>query len=311
LFEFADSYFSWDSGNMPSVSDEKRLYQRIKILSDAFMMSARALDYKAVLRAATRHFQIFTEADASVLFLNTRDDSLTPVCSSGIPFSKIKGVVLPRSLRLKDIVTHPVLDLRYTSFMNTPLIYNRKLIGLSAVFSIVPEKFHGLEHDKYENLFLTMLASYLAVSIENATLMDTIKSIESSKFDWESTFDALDDLISIHDKDFTILRANKAVARKFKMDIRQIVGEKCYKIFHCAEEPWKTCPHRRTMETMAPCTEMIDDQHMGGAFHVTTFPHVDVRGKFVGSIHVAKEIIGQKDILEQLIRPSHGTVAIS
>lgn len=258
------------------------------------MLSSKALDYKAVLRTATRHFQVFTEADASVLFLLSRDDCLKPAYSSGIPFSKIKDVTMPRSIRLKDIITHPVLDLRYTSFMNTPLIYNRKLIGLSAVFSIVPEKFHILEHDKYENLFLAMLASYLAVSIENAILMNTIKSIEGSKYDWESAFDAMDDLISIHDKDFTILRANKAVARKFNMDVRSIVGEKCYKIFHGEKEPRKTCPHRRTMETMAPCTEIIDDPHMGGVFHVTTFPYVNEQGNFIGSIHVAKELIRQK-----------------
>ncbi|TVM00997.1 MAG: hypothetical protein CV087_11990 [Candidatus Brocadia sp. WS118] len=287
---------------MLSVSDEKRLYYRIKILSDAFMLSAKALNYKAVLRTATRQFQLFTGADASVLFLNTRDETLSPVCSSGIPFSQIKEVILPRSIRLKDIITHPVLGLRYTSFMNTPLIYNRKLIGLSAVFSIVPEKFHLLEHDKYENLFLTMLATYLAVSIENATLMNSIGSLENSKSEWESTFDAIDDLISIHDKDFTILRANKAVAKKFKMDIRKIVGEKCYKIFHGAEEPWKACPHRRTMETMSPCTVKIEDPHMCGVFHVTTFPKFDERGKFVSSVHVAKEIPEQETMSDQLIQ---------
>lgn len=291
---------------MSSVSDEKRLYHRLKILSDAFMLSSKALDYKAVLRTATRHFQVFTEADASVLFLNSHDDCLKPAYSSGIPFSKIKDVTMPRSIRLKDIITHPVLDLRYTSFMNTPLIYNRKLIGLSAVFSIVPEKFHILEHDKYENLFLTMLASYLAVSIENAILMNTIKSIEGSKYDWESAFDAMDDLISIHDKDFTILRANKAVARKFNMDVRSIVGEKCYKIFHGEKEPRKTCPHRRTMETMVPCTEIIDDPHMGGVFHVTAFPYVNEQGNFLGSIHVAKELTRQKSKSEQSFNWSFG-----
>lgn len=63
---------------------------------------------------------------------------------------------------------------------------------------------------------MTTLASYIAVSIENATLMNTFKSIERSKIEWESAFDAINDLISIHDTDFTILRANKAVAKKIQ-----------------------------------------------------------------------------------------------
>ncbi|MDN3513106.1 MAG: PAS domain-containing protein [Candidatus Brocadia sp.] len=280
---------------MPSISDEKKLYHRLKVLSDAFLLSSRILDYKSFLRTVTRHFKIFAGADASVLMLN-KDENLIPVCSLGIPFSRIKDAYLPCSMRLKDIVARPVMDIRYTSFMNTPLIYNRKLIGLSAVFSIVPEKFHAFEHNKHENLFLTMLASHIAVSIENVTLMNTIESLEHSQLEWESTFDVIGDLISIHDQDFTIIRANKAVARKFNMDIKTIVGKKCYEIFHGTEEPWKTCPHRKTMETMTACTEEIDDPYMGGVFHITTFPYFKKAGKCIGSIHVAKDVTRQKKI---------------
>lgn len=249
----------------------------------------------------TRHFKIFAGADASVLMLNN-DGNLTPVCSLGIPFSRIKDAYLPCSMRLKDIIARPVMDTRYTSFMNTPLIYNRKLIGLSAVFSIVPEKFHAFEHNKYENLFLTMLAGHIAVGIENVTLTNTIESLEHSQLEWESTFDVIGDLISIHDQDFTIIRANKAVARKFNMDIKAIIGKKCYEIFHGTEEPWKTCPHRKTMETMTACTEEIDDPHMGGVFHITTFPCFKKAGKCIGSIHVAKDVTRQKRMWDQVIQ---------
>jgi phosphopentomutase len=112
--------------------------------------------------------------------LNNNDENLTPVFSIGIPLSKIKDSTLPLSTRLKDIVSRPVLDMRYSSFMNTPLIHNRKLIGLSAVFSTIPEYFHTFERDKYNNLLLTILASYFAVSIENVTLSDSIKSLKRS-----------------------------------------------------------------------------------------------------------------------------------
>ncbi|MFN3531975.1 MAG: PAS domain-containing protein [Candidatus Brocadia sp.] len=284
---------------MSSISDEKKLYCRIKVLSDAFLLSSRTLDYKSFLRTVTRHFKVFTEADASVLMLNN-DENLTPVCSIGIPFSKIKDACLPCSTRLKDIITRPVMDVRYTSFMNTPLIHNRKLIGLSAVFSIIPEKFHTFEYDKYESVLLTMLASYIAVSIENATLINTLKSIDRSKLEWESAFDAIDDLISIHDADFTILRANKAVVKKFNMDIKSIIGKKCYKIFHGTEEPWKICPHRKSMETKTPCAEEIEDPHMCGIFHITAFPYFNDAGKFIGSIHITKDITMQKKLLGQI-----------
>ena len=166
---------------MSSISDEKKLYQRLKTLSNAFLLpSTKALDYKSILRTVTKHFKVFTEADASVLMLNNNNENLTPVFSIGIPFSKIEDSTLSLSTRLKDIVSRPVLDVRYSSFMNTPLIHNRKLIGLSALFSTMPEYFHTFERDKYNNLLLTILASYFAVSIENVILVNSMKSIERS-----------------------------------------------------------------------------------------------------------------------------------
>ncbi|MDE2216824.1 MAG: PAS domain-containing protein [Planctomycetota bacterium] len=279
---------------MLSNSDEKKLYQRLKTLSDVFLLpTSKPLDYKSIIRTVTKHFKIFTDADASVLMLNNNED-LIPVCSMGIPFSKIKEVSLPSSTRLKDIIVHPVLDVRYSSFMNTPLIHNRKLVGVSAVFSTVPEKFHIFEHGKYENLFLTMLASYAAVGIDNVILLNTIKAMEHAEFAWEETFDAINDLISIHDADFNIVRANMAVARKFNKDVRKIVGKKCYKIFHGTDEPWKTCPHRRSMETMVACTEEVKDPHMGGVFCITSFPRFDEAGMCIGSINVSRDLTNRK-----------------
>ncbi len=225
-----------------------------------------------------------------------------PVFSIGIPFSEIKDTVLPSSTRLKDIVAHSALDVRYASFMNTPLIHNRKLIGISAVFSVTPEKFHKFEHNKYENLFLTMLASYTAVNIENITLINTINSTATSQFDWENTFNTIDDLISIHDTDFNIVRANMAVAKKFKTDIKEIVGKKCYKVFHGTDEPWKTCPHKKSLESKITCTEEIEDPHMGGIFRITTFPHFSKEGRCIGTIHITRNITENKKTLSQFLQ---------
>src|SRR3990167_1575742 len=108
---------------MSSISDEKKLYQQLKTLSDAFLFPSNTpLDYKSVLRTATKHFKVFTEADASVLMLNDNNENLTPVYSIGIPFSRVKDSNIPLSTRLKDIISRPVFDVRYSSFMNTPLI---------------------------------------------------------------------------------------------------------------------------------------------------------------------------------------------
>ena len=62
---------------MSSTLDEKELYQRLKTLLEIFLLTSKTLDYDSVLRIITRYFKIFTDADASVLFLNNDNNNLT------------------------------------------------------------------------------------------------------------------------------------------------------------------------------------------------------------------------------------------
>ncbi len=286
---------------MPSISGEQNLRRRLKILSDAFLSSSRALDYQAVLRMAMKHFKTFTGADASVLLLNNHE-FLTPVFSIGIPISAIKDVSLPSSTKLKEMFILPPMGVYYSSFLNIPLVHNRKLIGLSAVFSETPEKFHPFEKDKEEGCLLDMLAGYIAASIENATLANTIRTIERFKRDWENIFDSIDDLISIQDTSFTIVWANKAVARKFDVDIREIIGKKCFKVFHGTDVPPAVCPCCKAVETKTKYTMDSEEPHMKGIFNVTTFPLFDDGGKFIGTIRVARDVTEHRKLWSHLIQ---------
>ena len=84
------------------------------------------------------------------------------------------------------------------------------------------------------------------------------------------------------------------MSRKFNKDISDIVGKKCYKIFHGTDEPWKTCPHHKSMEIMTACSEDIEDLHRGGAFHIATFQRFNEAGMCIGSINVAKDLTKRK-----------------
>lgn len=274
---------------MSSLSEEKKLYHRAKTLSEAFLLSSRAPDYKSVLRMVTKHFKVFTEADASVLMLNNHQGSLVPVFSLGIPLSKIKDTRLPSTIRLKDILAHPALDVRYTSFMNTPLIHNRELLGIAAVFSTVPEKFHVFDQNRYENLFLSMLAGYTSLTIECVTLADTLRLIECMRADWKNIADAVEDLICVCDMDSVIIKANRALTKKVRMDGKDIVGKKCCDIFHYNKTPPKTYPCCENPAEKSMYADGIEYPGIHGIFNVATFPLFDESDKHVGSVHVARD----------------------
>lgn len=123
-----------------------------------------------------------------------------------------------------------------------------------------------------------------------------LKNIEEAKHDWENTFDSISDLISIHDENFNIIRCNKAVIRKFNTQPKDLIGKKCYEVFHDINEPYPACPLVRSKETHKPETIEVEDPHMGGIFLISAFPRFDEQGRFIGCVQVARDITKQKEI---------------
>jgi len=134
-------------------------------------------------------------------------------------------------------------------------------------------------------------------SLETA-VKDRTRDVMKSEEEWKRTFNSIPDLVSIHDRDFRILKVNKAFEDKFGMTSEQIVGKHCYEVFHGKNEPWPTCPHKRTLATKEPTIEDIDDKHLGGVFSIGTSPIFE-DGEIIGSVHVCRDITDhvEKDLM--------------
>jgi len=63
--------------------------------------------------------------------------------------------------------------------------------------------------------------------------------ISKAKNEWEMTFDAMSDIVTLMDKDMRIVRANKATHAFFKVDPGELNNRYCYELFRGASEP---CP---------------------------------------------------------------------
>jgi PAS domain S-box-containing protein len=129
--------------------------------------------------------------------------------------------------------------------------------------------------------------------------------VKRGRDEWQKTFDAITDIITIHDKDFRIIMANKAFFKKFNTDNKQLSETKCYEIFHGTESPWHSCPLERTVTSLHPEYEEVDDPHMGGIFLVSTYPLVDENREIYGVVHQAKDITFQKNVERQLIKKAN------
>lgn len=111
---------------------------------------------------------------------------------------------------------------------------------------------------------------------------------------WWRTFDAISDLVFIQDKDFTITKANKAFAEALNSKPQDIIGKKCYEVFHNTSTPWPGCPYQKTHADLKSHTEEINDPLIGIPLLVTTSPILDDNGNLIGGVHIAKDVTEQK-----------------
>jgi PAS domain S-box-containing protein len=128
------------------------------------------------------------------------------------------------------------------------------------------------------------------------------EGIIQAKEDWENTFDAVPDLITILDTNFQVLRANKAMADKLGVDPEETVGLTCYRAVHGLDAPPSFCPYTKLLEDGQEHTKEFHEDRIGGDFMVSVSPLYDSEGKLMGSVHVARDITDRKQAEEKIKR---------
>jgi PAS domain S-box-containing protein len=119
---------------------------------------------------------------------------------------------------------------------------------------------------------------------------------------WEATFNSITDLVSIHDKDFRVVKANRAFYETLGMTQDELIGKRCYELIHGSDEPWPVCPHQQAMERKEPVTEEFWEPRLEKYLHVSCSPIVNDTGDVIGSAHTARDITLRKRGEEALKR---------
>jgi len=164
----------------------------------------------------------------------------------------------------------------------------------------------GHTRTKQDEEFLTAVANALAGIIKrrrtedernrlHQELQETFKKVARSQKEWQETFDSITDLVSIHDEHHVIVRANKAFAAHYKLDLREIVNRKCYDLFHHTDSPILNCPHSRSLARNQPVTEEVRDPKTGQILLVSTFPYTFPDSEGRGTIHIARDVTSERE----------------
>lgn len=235
-----------------------------------------------------------------------RKDSFMDRLSCGIDVSLDADTILTRAAKEKspfivsDVYSEPLSDaiiiqqLGTMAYAVVPLISKDRVIGVLWVDNL----YSGRSITDYDIEFLKGFTDQITSAIESARLFEHVAQAEQ---ELENIFESISDLVYFNSNDYTIRKVNKAVLEKTGKSADEIIGKKCYEIFHGTAVPWKRCPHHKTLMTKKPYIEELEDTHLGGIFLSSSSPIFDKSGEIMGTVHIVRDISELKKLRERVI----------
>jgi two-component system NtrC family sensor kinase len=187
------------------------------------------------------------------------------------------------------------------AFVSVPLKARGKVQG---TMNLVSRTFHQFTPQDIQ--LLTAIGDQIGMAIENARLFG---EMVRAKTDWEATFAAMQDGIAIVDVDFHITRVNQALAEMFALPAEQMIGRKCYEVFHSQEGPTGLCALKRLAETREKVAFETIKTTVPNVLGISIYPLFNARGDLMGAVHNFRDI-AEADALRKLAIQDEKLIAV-
>lgn len=234
-----------------------------------------------------------------------RKDSFIDRLCCGIEISIDTDTILTKTVKEKrpfnvtdvhsETLSDPILiqHLGTAAYAVVPLIAKGQAIGALWVDNMYSRK-PITEHDME---FLKGFTDQVSSAIENARLFEHVAQAEQ---ELENIFESISDLVYFNSSDYTIKKVNRAVLEKIGKSKDEIIGKKCYEIFHGMSEPWEKCPHYKTLVTGQPNIAEIEDPYLKGTLLISSSPIFDKAGEILGTVHIVRDVTEIKNLREKV-----------
>lgn len=131
-------------------------------------------------------------------------------------------------------------------------------------------------------------------------LQNNYQVIERAKKEWEESFDAVSDPLFIHDREFKVLRCNRAYAHAAGMTYQEIIGKRYYDIFPKTDGPPAGCC--QASELREEGEQEITVSAMDKIFNVKFYIVRDEAGAYLYSLHVMQDVTERRRATDKLIK---------
>jgi two-component system NtrC family sensor kinase len=208
--------------------------------------------------------------------------------------------VLAETLLVSDTtfdkrLSRPVSAEKIGSLAAVPLVGRGGVVrGVLTLFNNAPRQF--TEHEKS---MLTGIGKQAGVALERANLLN---EVTDARTEWEETFDAMTDGVSIHAPSGKIRRANNSLAQMFGTEAESLVGIRCCELYHNSKKPRHDCTIMRTVTERMPQKVELNDRLNGRVLRVITDPIISETGRVSGVVCTTRDVTDEKLIERRLIQ---------
>ena len=240
---------------------------------------------RSILYSIQRHRLIF-ELRQYALRLHTSHFRLQTIMeqnADGIVIANKKGVAL-----YVNPAAEQLLGMRREEMQNKPVGIPITETGAREVVLPRPDDEEGVAEVRVVEIEWEGEGAYLA-SMRDITERRRMREIlGQAAREWQSTFDAVEDMIVVLDRDQHIIRANQAVKDTFQG--QPIFGEPCYRLFHGCSTAVENCAACETFNTGEACHIELQEPHLGDRWlMMSSYPIKGPDGVVDKVVHVIRD----------------------
>jgi PAS domain S-box-containing protein len=142
----------------------------------------------------------------------------------------------------------------------------------------------------------------MLLTISDITARRKMKELVfQSRQDWEDTFNMIPDAITIHDRDYNIIQANKAAKEMLNLPVLDVLkNNKCFSYYHGLDYSPKECPSCNCYGSGKAATFEVFEPHLKKYIEVRSIPRLDNTGNVIGLIHITRDISARKKIEDEI-----------
>jgi PAS domain S-box-containing protein len=126
------------------------------------------------------------------------------------------------------------------------------------------------------------------------------KALRTAEHDWQASFNSLDDVMLIIDRDYTIENINEIGLKLLGKSEAEVIGQKCYQVISGVDSPVEGCPCRKSLETKKAESTDRYEERFGKYYSIKSAPIFDEHGEIIKFVDSRRDITECKRMEEAL-----------